>query len=100
MKPSETVMISTKQIDFWQNEIKKLQERLADADKTIEMLGERLTDADHVIAFYDSKDFHYEVDGVVMGAEPAHKYFVKWGIPSEKCQEQGDFPSKKCKEDK
>ena len=54
-------------------EIKRLQERLADADKTLR--------------FYDSKDFHYEVDGVVMGAEPAHKYFVKWGIPSKKCKD-------------
>lgn len=65
--------------------IKRLQEQLADANKTID--------------YYDKKDFHYTLaDGTVMGAEPAHKYFVKWGIPSEKCKEQGDFPSKKCKE--
>lgn len=94
MKPSNTIIVSSEYI----RKVEELRERLANADKTIEMLGKRLIDADHVIAFYDSKDFHYEVDGVVMGAEPAHQYFVKWGIPSEKCKEQGDFPSEKCKE--
>ena len=43
-------------------------------------LQEQLKDAEEALRFYDSKDFHYEVDGVVMGAEPAHKYFVKWSV--------------------
>jgi hypothetical protein len=48
-------------------EIKRLRERLSDADKTID--------------YYDKKDFHYTLaDGTVMGAEPAHKYKIKWGV--------------------
>ena len=43
-------------------------------------LQEQLKEAEIALRFYDRKDFHYEVDGVVMGAEPAHKYFVKWGV--------------------
>lgn len=48
-------------------EFKRLQEQLADASKTID--------------YYDKKDFHYTLaDGTVMGAEPAHKYKLKWGV--------------------
>lgn len=48
-------------------EVKRLQEQLADASKTID--------------YYDKKDFHYTLaDGTVMGAEPAHKYKIKWGV--------------------
>ena len=48
-------------------DFKRLQEQLADANKTID--------------YYDKKDFHYMLaDGTVMGAEPAHKYKVKWGV--------------------
>lgn len=52
-------------------------------EKTIKenkKLQEQLKDAEEALRFYDSKDFHYEVDGVVMGAEPAHKYKIKWGV--------------------
>ena len=50
-----------------EKENKRLQEQLADADKTID--------------YYDKKDFHYTLaDGTVMGAEPAHKYKIKWGV--------------------
>ena len=49
------------------DEYKRLQEQLADASKTID--------------YYDKKDFHYTLaDGTVMGAEPAHKYKIKWGV--------------------
>lgn len=48
-------------------EVKRLQEQLADANKAID--------------YYDKKDFHYTLaDGTVMGAEPAHKYKIKWGV--------------------
>ena len=50
-----------------EKENKRLQEQLADASKTID--------------YYDKKDFHYTLaDGTVMGAEPAHKYKIKWGV--------------------
>ena len=45
----------------------------------VKRLQEQLKDAETALRFYNEKDFHYEVDGIVMGAEPAHKYFVKWG---------------------
>ena len=77
--------------------IEELQHQIADLSKKVERLQEQLADAEKALRFYDSKDFHYEGDGVVMGAEPAHRYFVKWAIPSEKCQKGGNFPSKKCK---
>ena len=54
-------------IDRYAKENKRLQEQLADASKTID--------------YYDKKDFHYTLaDGTVMGAEPAHKYKIKWGV--------------------
>lgn len=50
-------------------------------DKQIEALQERLADADKTINFYDSKDFHYTLpDGTVMGKEPAHQYKLKWKV--------------------
>lgn len=50
-----------------EQEIQRLQEQIADANKTID--------------YYDKKDFHYTLaDGTVMGAEPAHKYKIKWGV--------------------
>lgn len=52
--------------------------------RRIKYLEERLADADKTLRFYDNKDFYYEVDGVVMGAEPAHKYFVKWNVLDNK----------------
>ena len=57
---------TTKEIEL-EKENKRLQEQLADASKTID--------------YYDKKDFHYTLaDGTVMGAEPAHKYKIKWGV--------------------
>ena len=73
MKPSNTIFVSTKYIE-------EKEHQLANLSKTIERLQEQLKDAETTLRFYDGKDFHYEVDGVVMGAEPAHKYFVKWGV--------------------
>jgi len=49
--------------------------------KQIERLQEQLADANKTIDYYDKKDFHYTLaDGTVMGAEPAHKYKIKWGV--------------------
>ena len=63
----------TEKIVHIQNELDELFEE-------VKQLQEQLKDAEEALRFYDRKDFHYEVDGVVMGAEPAHKYFVKCGI--------------------
>ena len=68
--------------------VKELEKRLSQQTELfsqeqdrVKMLLERLADADKTIAFYDNKDFHYTLgDGTVMGAEPAHKYLVKWRI--------------------
>lgn len=50
-----------------EDKVERLQEQLADANKTID--------------YYDKKDFHYTLsDGTVMGSEPAHKYKIKWGV--------------------
>jgi len=47
----------------------------------VEHLQEQLADASKTIDYYDKKDFHYTLaDGTVMGAEPAHKYKIKWGV--------------------
>ena len=55
--------------------------QIADLSKTIERLQEQLADASKTIDYYDKKDFHYTLaDGTVMGAEPAHKYKIKWGV--------------------
>lgn len=40
MKPSETIMISTKQVNFWQKEISRLQEQLNEANEIISDLSE------------------------------------------------------------
>ncbi len=54
---------------------------ITDLSKKVERLQEQLADASKTIDYYDKKDFYYTLaDGTVMGAEPAHKYFVKWGI--------------------
>lgn len=73
MKPSNTIVVSPKYIE-------EKERQIADLSKKVEYLQEQLKDAETALRFYDRKDFHYEVDGVVMGAEPAHKYFVKWGV--------------------
>lgn len=61
-------------------EYKRLVSNSDESSRKTLQLEERLKDAETALMFYDGKDFHYEVDGVVMGAEPAHKYFVKWGV--------------------
>lgn len=59
--------VSEARIEVLEEQVERLQEQLADADKTIN--------------FYDSKDFHYTLpDGTVMGKEPAHQYKLKWGV--------------------
>ena len=63
------------------DEYKKLQEQLAEANDCLVKLKRYLQD------FYEDNN------------DSLDEYLVKWGIPSEKCQEQGDFPSKKCKDD-
>ena len=60
---------------------KKLVDDLSVANAMTEHLQEQLADANKTIDYYDKKDFHYTLaDGTVMGAEPAHKYKVKWGV--------------------
>lgn len=71
--------------DFEKEQLKiKCQEQehqIADLSKKVERLQERLADASKTIDYYDKKDFHYTLaDGTVMGAEPAHKYKIKWGV--------------------
>ena len=57
------------------------EEVIHDQNKTIERLQEQLADANKTIDYYDKKDFHYTLaDGTVMGKEPAHKYKLKWGV--------------------
>ena len=53
----------------------------ADLSKKVGHLQKQLADANKTIDYYDKKDFHYTLaDGTVMGAEPAHKYKIKWGV--------------------
>lgn len=57
------------------------EEEIHEQAKKIERLQEQLADANKTINYYDKKDFHYTLaDGTVMGAEPAHKYKIKWGV--------------------
>ena len=65
MKPSETVMISTKQIDFWQKEIKKLQEQLKEANAII-------TGEVHLVKKKD--------DTYVCECPEMTNYKEKWGV--------------------
>ena len=69
MKPSETIMIGTKQIDFWQNEIKRLQEQLNEANEVIKGY------ADCYKKYPDGTMFSFEVR-----KHPAHLYLEKWGV--------------------
>ena len=74
MKPSNTIVVSTKYIE-------EKEHQIADLSKKVERLQEQLADASKTIDYYDKKDFHYTLaDGTVMGAEPAHKYKIKWGV--------------------
>lgn len=57
------------------------EEVIHEQNKKIERLQEQLADANKTIDYYDKKDFHYTlVDGTVMGKEPAHQYKLKWGV--------------------
>ena len=70
---------------------------LADLSKKVELLQEQLKEARHTIyciANTDGSDCKTILETIIRDAK---LYLEKWGIPSEKCQEQGDFPSKKCK---
>lgn len=50
------------------DEYKKLQERLADADKALKYMDEKYGE-------------HYTIaDGTQMGNSPAWKYMLKWGV--------------------
>ena len=62
-------------------DIDELHSSFPDLVNDYKRLQEQLKEANEVIKLYDSNDFHYQTpDGVVMGAEPAHKYLLKWGV--------------------
>ena len=95
MKPSNTIVVSPKYIEEKERQIADLSKKVKELEEEVKRevasneellkiqkrLEERLADADKTIAFYDNKDFHYTLaDGTVMGAEPAHKYKIKWDV--------------------
>ena len=64
------------------DDIEKLQDQNADLSKKVKELEERLADADKTIKMCDELwGQHYTIaDGTTMGNSPAWKYMLKWGV--------------------
>ena len=87
MKPSKTVIVSTKQIDFWQNEINKLQEQLKEANDIIKqyaektMMGYPKNDGTYILqngTIIDEKKV--VISTTILDPRPANDYLKKWGV--------------------
>lgn len=76
--------------DNLNRQIARLQEQLNEANEALkELVGFGVVTEKTKAEYTDPDD--WECTCV------ADEYLEKWGIPSEKCQDQGDFPSEKCK---
>jgi len=70
MKPSNTIMVSSKYIE-------EKERQIADLSKKVERLQEQLKEANEVIANFRTYDF-------TVNDENAEEYQVKWGVKAKR----------------